>query len=613
MFKSNYFLAACCAFLPDVALAQHATDLDEVIVTATRTASSANESLAATEVIDRAQIERSHAQSLPELLRGHAGVQLANQGGMGKLTTLFLRGTESDHVLVLMDGVRIGSATAGLAALQDLPLEQIDRIEIVRGPRSSVYGADAIGGVIQIFTRSGSQGRLTNRFSIGAGSHGSRQSSAGFDVNGKRGWLGADAAWQRTDGINACNLAAPTPFSGGCFIAAPQPDRDGYRNASLSLRSGWTNADAWTVEARALRAQARNYYDGDLTDRSDTVQQVLAGKASWQPSTSFLLTVSVGRNVDLSEDALQARFVSRFNSTRDNASLQTTLGKSDTGLLSIGVDWLRDAAKVTDAFSPFQAQRRNQAVFAQYQRHAGGHALQAALRVDRDDQFGTRSTGNVSLGIAFARSMRITASYGTAFKAPTFNELYYPFFGNPQLRPETSHSFEVGLSQKRTDWHWRIDAYHTQIDDLIAFDAALNLPNNLQNARIRGAEFIAGTQLALCELSTQLSYTDARNGDLYLPRRARLSGRIDIDRAFGDWKIGASMIGQNRRFDDVANTRALGGYSTLNLRVDYALSSTWKLQTGIDNAFDKSFQTAAFYNQPRREWVVRVRYRDSVD
>lgn len=601
-------LAAGFALVPSAAMAQDATELDEVTVTATRTPVGASAALAPTELIDRDAIERSGARSLPQLLRGRAGVQLVNQGGIGKLTTLSLRGTESDHTLVLVDGVRIGSTTAGFAALQDLPLEHIERIEIVRGPRSSLYGADAIGGVIHVFTRPARAG-VRSRAHAGVGSHGLREAGAGVDVGQERAWFGADAAWQRDSGIDACEVARPTPFSGGCFIAAPQPDRDGYRNASLALRGGVRPSDAFQADARILRANSRNWFDGDYVDRSDNVQQIVSGNARWTPHEALRVTLAAGRNLDDSESFLGDALQSHFRSTRDSASLQSDIAAGKHATLTLGADWLRDHALVVDAFSPFVALRHSRGLFAQYQGGIAQHSLQAALRHDRDGQFGGHTTGNAAWGLQLPHDLRLSAGVGTAFKAPTFNELYYPFFGNPRLKPETSRSVELGMAQTRDAWHWRIDTYHTRIRDLIAFDAALNLPNNLDSARIRGAEASLGTTLAGWEFTAQTSYVDARNGDLRLPRRARLSGRVDGDKRVGDWRFGASLIGQGRRFDDVANTRALGGYATLDLRVDYALSPQWLLQAGLDNAFDKQFETASFYRQPGREWLLRLRYR----
>jgi vitamin B12 transporter len=205
-FRFNALAATCVLGLPGAAFAQAATDLDEVIVTATRTAITVDDALAAVEVIDSEEIARSQARSLPELLRGRAGVNLVNQGGVGKLTTLFLRGSESDHVLVLVDGVRIGSATSGLAAFQDLPIDQIDRVEVVRGPRSSLYGSEAIGGVIQVFTRRSRAG-VTPHFKLGSGSNGLREANGGLDIGFARGWFGVDYNHQSSDGIHACRGA----------------------------------------------------------------------------------------------------------------------------------------------------------------------------------------------------------------------------------------------------------------------------------------------------------------------------------------------------------------------------------------------------------------------
>ena len=275
--------------LPAIASAQSATDLDQVVVTATRTESSIADSLFPVQVIERDEIERSQARSLPDLLRGRAGIDVGNQGGNGKISTLFLRGTESDQVLVLVDGVRIGSATAGLVSFQDIPVEQIDRIEIVRGPRSSLYGSEAVGGVIQVFTRH-DQGAFAPRFRIGIGSHNLREASVGFGGSGERGWYGADFAWQRTDGINACNGSA-TLFA-GCFV--DEPDRDGYRNASLNLRGGIDLGETLKLEAHALRAEAFNEFDGSLYggNEADNVQQALSAKLAWTPSRRIAVTAT---------------------------------------------------------------------------------------------------------------------------------------------------------------------------------------------------------------------------------------------------------------------------------------------------------------------------------
>src|SRR5688572_25040493 len=254
MLLRNSLVIAIAVALPSLALAQTtnqestAADLDTIVVTGTRTAITVDDSLAAVEVIDREQIERSQARSLPELLRGRAGISLVNQGGLGKLTTLFMRGAESDHTLFLIDGVRVGSATSGLTALQDLPVELIERIEIVRGPRSSLYGSEAIGGVIQVFTRRNRDG-VTPHLKLGGGSNGLREANGGIDIGFARGWFGVDYNHQSSDGIHACS-GAGFPVFAGCFMDNPDPDRDGYENNAISLRAGAKPTETLTIDAQ---------------------------------------------------------------------------------------------------------------------------------------------------------------------------------------------------------------------------------------------------------------------------------------------------------------------------------------------------------------------------
>ena len=613
-------LLAAALSLPSLAFAQTGDpkDLDNVVVTATRTAITADTALAAVEVIDRKDIEQSTARSLPELLRGRAGITLVNQGGLGKLSTLFLRGTESDHTLFLVDGVRVGSATSGLTSLQDIPLAQIERIEIVRGPRSSLYGADAIGGVIQVFTRRGEgSAGLRGRASIGAGSHGFREASAGLDVRGVRGGVGIDLAHQSTDGINACRGDFdPGTFSGGgCFIVpGTHLDRDGYRNNNATLRADFAPNEAWQFDARALRADGHNEYDGDYSDNSDIVQQVVGGSVRWRASEAAQLRLSVGRNADTSDNYVGSTFANRFDTTRDSASLQGDFSVAAGQVLTAGFDWLRDRADVRDPWSPFTAARGNRAAFAQYQGKAGAHDLQASLRRDDNDQFGGKTTGGLAWGYGFSDGWRVTASHATAFKAPSFNELYYPYYGNPALRPESARSSELSLRHDNDGWQFQLNAYRNDIDDLIVYDSTIFAANNIEAARIRGVELTASGQLGAWSLRGQVGTLDARNLSVganhgkRLPRRPQRSARFDLDRDFGEFGFGISGIAEGARWDDVANTLRVGGYGTVDARATWRFAADWSLQANLVNAFDRRYDTTAYYNQPGREWGLALRW-----
>jgi vitamin B12 transporter len=620
---THHILALSIALaLPHAAFAQSdesATELDEVVVTATRTQVAVQDSLLPVEVIDREEIERSQARSLQGLLQGRAGISLSNQGGLGKLTTINIRGTESDHVLVLVDGIRVGSATAGLAMFQDFPIDQIERVEIVRGPRSSLYGSEAIGGVIQIFTVRGGNG-LQKNLRLGGGSHNLREAGGGFSYRGDRAWVSAQAAYQETDGINACRGTA-AGWGAGCF--ADEPDEDGYRNISVNLRGGVNLTNTMEVEAHFLNADSFNEFDGGIYsgNESDNLQQVLGGRLGWTPSDRIKVTAQMGRALDeydtyyADASAGTRVFVDTFDTRRDTASAQGDFGFGKKQLLSLGADWQRDDVTSTTAFDADS--RDNTGVFVEYQGTFGTQQLQASVRNDDNEQFGNHTTGSLGWGMAFGSGFKLNATYGTGFKAPTFNDLYYPYFGNPDLKPESSKSLNIGLAQYASTWNWTFNAYETHVDDLVSYDAAISLPNNIEKARIRGAELTGAISLAGWDLAAQVSHADPRNRtdgynrDNLLARRARDTARVDVDRAFGDFRFGLTANGAGHRFDDVANSVRLSGYGTLDLRMEYALHREWTLQARATNVFDRDYETIAWYHQPGREYGLSLRYQSA--
>lgn len=608
-------VAALASLLTSAATAADARDLDTVLVTANRSESTLGDTIAPAQVIDRAEIERTQPRNLPDLLRGRAGIEIANQGGPGKLTSIFMRGTESDHVLVLVDGIRIGTATAGIPAIQDIPVEQIERIEIVRGPRSSLYGSDAIGGVIQIFTRR-HDGAPAPHARVGIGSQALREASAGIGARAGRGWFGVDAAFQRTDGINACR-GSGTLFQ-GCFV--DEPDRDGYRNRSFNLRGGVELAEGLTLEGNALHADAFNEFDGSIFggNEADIVQQVAGGTLVYAPSTDVRLTAQAGRAYDKSTtffrdaDTGTRSDVGRIDTRRDTASLQADMGLTDAQDLSLGFDWQSD--NVESATDYALTSRTNFAVFTDYRARFGAHRVQAGVRHDDNEQFGGHTTGSLGWGVDLAHGLRFNASAGTSFKAPTFNDLYFPYSANPELEPERAKTANLGLAQYGGTWSWSFDVFESRIDDLIFLDAAF-VPQNIQQARIRGAELTASTTLVGWDVSTQLSHVDPRdrsdnaNFDNLLARRARNSGRLDIDRAFGDVRIGTTVRGAGSRFDNAVNTVRVAGYGTMDLRVAWAFHADWTLEARATNVFDKRYETVNWYTQAGREYGLALRWR----
>ncbi|MBI2286268.1 MAG: TonB-dependent vitamin B12 receptor [Nitrosomonadales bacterium] len=581
--------------------------LPDIVVTATRTAQSADATLASVSIITRQDIERLQAQSLPDVLRGVAGLTLSNNGGAGKATSVFLRGTNADHVLVLVDGIKVGSATLGTASFQDIPVQQIERIEIVRGPRASLYGSEAIGGVIQIFTRKGG-GALTPSFSATAGSYGTVNGALGLSGGGEQGWFNAKLNQQDTSGFNACRGS----LVAGCFVN--EPDKDGYRNLSLGLRGGYRFDNGATADFNALQANSTVQTDGSIFagNEAKSAQQVLGGSAQFAAAEQWHMTLRAGRSQDDSDLFFNGLYIDRYNTQRDSLTWQNDFALSADQLVSAGLDYQQDRIESLRAYA--QTARRNRALFGQYQGSFGAHSLQASLRRDDNQQFGGHNTAGLGYGYALSDTLRLTASYGTAFKAPTFNQLYYPGFGSAALRPELSRSIEAGVAGHGTFGKWSLNAYQTDITDLIGFDASFT-PVNINTARLNGLEGQLQTQFADWDINGTLTLQDPRqtsgaNQGKLLNRRATEAMRIEAARDLGAYRFAGSLYAEGRRFDDLANTGAkrLGGYGLLDVRAEYRIAQGWSMQGRIDNLLDKRYETAQFYNQAGRGLYFTLNY-----
>lgn len=587
------------------------TPVDAVVVTATRRAQTVDETLASVTVVTRADIERTQARSIADALRGLDGVSVANNGGPGKETSLFVRGTNPSHVLVLIDGVKVGSPTLGLAALQDLPIDQIERIEIVRGPRSSLYGSEAIGGVIQIFTKKGG-GELRPSASVGGGSYRTGYGSAGLSGGGDKAWFNVSASGFSTQGFDACR-GDPVTFQGCGTI---EPDRDGYRNASSALRAGYRFDADTEAEAYVLNVRGYSKYDGTVSNESRIGQDVYGARVRFAPNDAWRVTTTAGRYQDRSDNYLDAAFANKLDTQRDVLSLQNDFTTGHAQQASLGFDWQQDKI-IGDPGTYAVNARDNLGAFVQYQIGLGAHDVQASLRHDDNQQFGGHDTGGLAWGYALAGAARLIASHGTGFKAPTFNDLYWPGAGNPDLKPETSRSTEFGARGTPGGDRWSVTAFQTELDNMINWapvGGGLWRPSNVDSARIRGAEATYAVRSDHWDVrgqATRLDPVNRTSGATFgktLVRRARQSARLDFDRRFGLHSAGIAVIGEGRRYDDADNTVALAGYALVDLRAEYRIDRDWRIQGRAANVLDKPYETAAFYNQPGRSYFITLRY-----
>ncbi|MFL6646843.1 MAG: TonB-dependent receptor domain-containing protein [Sulfurifustaceae bacterium] len=604
MYRSARALVLGASLLPSLAL--HAEEPPEtIVVTATRTARTADETLAAVTVLTREDIERSQANDIAELLRGLAGVHMTSTGGYGKTSSMFLRGTNPGHVLLLVDGVRIGSATAGQPSWEFLPLAEIERIEIVRGPRSSLYGSEAIGGVVQIFTRRGG-GPLQPSARVMGGSFHTYDANAGVTGGGDRAWFNVHAGQFATHGINATR-PENTVFD---------PDSDGFDNRYGSARVGYRLGQQTDIEIFALHAKGNTEFDSfpGAANETDFLQDSGAVRLQSRLTSVWNTTLQIGGNRDHNFTFLSGNpsTSSQFNTNRRSQSWQNDFALTEHQLLTLGLD--RQEDRVSTSANLVKNSRDNKAGFALYQGDFGAHSLQASWRRDDNEQFGTHDTGSAAYGYTLTPRYRLYASYGTGFRAPSFIDLYWPdpvfSTGNPNLQPEESKSAELGLIGRTGNVQWITSAFRTRIDNLIVLTGPTFLPVNLNRAVINGLELSGATPLAGWNVGATATLLDARDqaSDRYLQRVPRYATRFDVNRTRGHTLIGAAIVAESARYSDVANQQRLGGFTVVDVHLEQRLVPDWRLRARIENLFDKDYQTVAGYNNIGRAVFVSLSY-----
>lgn len=585
-------------------------ELPPLVVTATRTAQTADQSLAAVSVITREEIERKQAASVTDLLRSVPGLNITQNGPPGSASASFLRGTESDHVVVLIDGMKIGAATTGNASFQDIPVDIIERIEVVRGPRSSLYGSEAIGGVIQIFTREGGRQSL-NHGSVTFGSHETLNGAIGTSgelENGIRYSLNLSV--KSTEGFNACDGA--NGGVAGCFTA--EPDEDGYRNQSVTARFGRRFDSGADLQFNLVRTEGEIESDANTLfapNFSETSQLLLGSRLFIPINDIWDSSVQISRTTDDIDSYANGAFFSRFNTERDNLAWQNDVAIGDDHLLTAGFDYLDERIEASNALNG--TERANQGLFAQLQLGFDATDISLSLRHDDNEQFGGFQTGNAAIGVALSERVRLTAGFGQAFKAPTFNELFFPGFGNANLRPERSENIEIGLGWESPFGSLGASLYQTETEDLIAFDVGILAANNVEKARITGLETHYSGEIGQTRISANLTLQEplnlssTNNGKL-LVRRPEQIFNLSLDRPVGRYRLGADLRAEGRRYDNLNNTRAIDEFATLDLRIETPVDRHWLLQGKVVNLFDTEYETASFFYQEERAFYLTLRY-----
>ena len=546
--------------------------LDPIVVTATLGPKTRGESDSSVTVIDDEDIQRLQPQTFEELLVGQPGLDITSNGSFGKNISVFTRGTGSESTVFLVDGVRLRSATTGSTAWQYFPPQMVERVEIVRGSRSNLYGADAVGGVIQAFTHSAETG---NEGWVQAG---------GGNFNTQEYVAGAAG----TEGRMKYSLSASHLETDGTAVVEGGEDK-GYRNTSALASVAHQFDSGGEAGVVLMRAQGNTEFEGGDTDFTI---QTLGFRLDTPISDYWRSRILLAESLDESDNRDtfgNSTFDTKTRSARwEN---QISIGRHE---YIVGGELLVDEVDSTTEYD--ESSRTNAAVFGQALLNFGPTDFQLSLRADDNEAFGREETGAVAMGVDLDRNHRARVSYSTSFRAPTFNDLYFPNFGNADLQPETAGSVELGIGGNYTRWFWDAAIYQTDADDLIVFtfkDGRF-APFNVNEARIRGIELSAGLELEEWTVQAAASVTDPRNRetDNRIRRRSAKQFRVDLDRDFGRVSLGTTVKGQGYRYDDADNEERIAGFVTWDLRAKWEIDRHWTTNLTVDNVLDREYSTA---------------------
>ncbi|MDR0673224.1 MAG: TonB-dependent receptor [Zoogloeaceae bacterium] len=603
--------------------------LETIVVTATRQAARASELLADMTVIDRATIEKSGQETLPELLARQPGVQVSSNGGPGAAASIYLRGANSAHTKVLIDGIPVNSVSLSGFPLHYLALADVERIEILRGQASALYGADAVGGVIHIITRRGRTGLAADGF-IGYGSHDTQQASAGISGGNAQWRFRVEANHYQTDGFSARRHARNK-----------DADDDAYRNIGGAASVSFLPAAGHDIGINYRKNKGISHHDS-FSSSGDYDQRVRFENEVWQLFSmnrileNWQSALRYGEAEDR-QDAYEGLDTWSFLMPVDNISSFHTRNRFlswqndidlPIGKALLAVERLKQevgpshdytgAASYTD--SP---DNHNTSFLLGWTAHLEKHSWQINARRDKHSEFGSESTYGLSYGYQFNDALRSRVSYGTAFKAPSAYQMYmdmgWGYHGNPDLKPETAKNGEVALTWERGAHRVSAIYYRNKIKNLI--DWKVNTYENVDKALLEGITLAYAGQFGAWRLAATYDWLNAENqsknaagvGYERLGRRARDKATLALAHTWGKLETGVELIAIGRRYDvnylkTDLNKEELGGYGLTNLTARYALGKNLTLEARLNNLFDKQYETVRYYGTDGFNAFIGLRY-----
>ncbi|MGM9489089.1 TonB-dependent receptor domain-containing protein [Ideonella sp. YS5] len=595
-----------------------AVDPERIVVTGSREPVPAGRLAGDLVVIDADQIQASTADSLEDLLRREAGLQLQRNGGPGASAGLMMRGAGVGNTLVLVDGVRVGSATLGQVAFEGLSLGMIDHIEILRGPGSSLYGADGAGGVVQIFTRQ-ADGRTRFGAWLAAGQYGALEGS--LNASGRVGAidLAGSLSHDQLDGVSALR---PNDQFGNY-----NPDHDGSRRTTAQAQLGWNVVEGQRIGLSVMSTQLNSQFDSseflpsdyaqdnrpDFRNKLDNQFAALDYRAHWGADWTTTLRASTQED-DLRSGGTQ---IDRFRTRREQLDAQATWRVDGDQRLTFAYEGLTEKASSSNYVA--DVKRDNNALILAWLGQVGPVSTQADLRHDDNSVYGQVTTGRLGGKVKLDETWRLRALAGSSFRAPSFNDLYYPGYGVPGIQPERGISMEFGVDGRWEDFDVSATAWRNRTRDLIVYESDRSLcpadaaydfgcAANVGHARMQGLTLSGGWHLGGWELRGVADFLDAKNTDTgaRLNRRAAHQLSLSADYTSGDWRFGAAVLQVGSRPD--GSSYQLAEETTLDLNLRWQFAPRWSLEAKLLNATDEDVQPVRDYQGLGRQAWIGIRY-----
>ncbi|WP_448546613.1 TonB-dependent receptor domain-containing protein [Thalassotalea fusca] len=622
---ASSILASVAVSVSQAAFAYNANIDERILITANRSQQDSFLALSSNSVITRDDIEAMQVASVSDILKTVAGIHVVSQGDAGQNSSVFTRGMESDHTLILLDGVRVNSATLGTTNFAALSAQQIERIEIVKGPRAALWGSDALAGVIQIFTK-----RYANNegaINLGVGSNSFYQSAVSVGFGNEQHQYTLTASSEQSDGFNAYQSDPDNPYD------LNEPDNDGYQRQTISLigDSQFSKAFGMSVVARFQRGESE--FDASYPDQpcwDDFTKVCPSFYANEQDTKTYhtkvaghyqfgkgSMELALAKSQDRGEQYGNGVDLQQIQTKRDQVSFVLSYPFTEQSSVTTGTEWYQEKVSANydlDIYTPetqtfANTSRDVSAIFAQARHQIDRVLLEVAVRGDDIEQVGNETTYNLSLGYQLAKNWLVSANTGTGFKAPSFNDLYWPGSGNAELKPETSKTNELLVRHFEDNYNVELSLYDTEVDNLISWaEGADGLwrPANVDRATMTGVDLAASLDFG--NLSHQFNFgyveTEDKKTKEELLRRPKVSADYTLGYQWNAWHFSSTLSYR----DEARDTAELDSYWLLDVGAQWQVNDSLLLSAKVNNLFDEAYETSRNYVADGRNFTVNASF-----